>query len=357
MVALHRLLSADGLRTYKKVGSTVHEYEYSGDKLIYEKRGDTRFYYRYDSYGNIASIRRLMADGSDFTLFPITNARGDVVEVRLSNGNLYARYIYDSWGNIVSVRNPNGYEITDPNHYANQNPFRYRGYYYDAESGLYYLQSRYYDPVTGRFVNGDSQLNTESVLGFNMYAYCYNNPVTYVDSEGNRPIVGAGPISKETADERRQSAATMNPKIAKQKKGNSKGFIKTIFDAFSIKVGGGFGFGFSAEVGALGLEASIKGNPLHLVLTTKDEDRGLFYSVNSNVSMEFFAFEAFVRDNVQYEFWSQKDVSTGYEKDFRIKDSVSFGASVYLFFGCEFEVSFRYKDLSDYLENKRKRRF
>ncbi len=189
MVALHRLLSADGLRTYKKVGSTVHEYEYSGDKLIYEKRGDTRFYYRYDSYGNIASIRRLMADGSDFTLFPITNARGDVVEVRLSNGNLYARYIYDSWGNIVSVRNPNGYEIADPNHYAHQNPFRYRGYYYDAESGLYYLQSRYYDPVTCRFVNADGQLAEvgDTVQGYNLYAYCFNDPVNASDNEGEWP--------------------------------------------------------------------------------------------------------------------------------------------------------------------------
>ena len=129
-----------------------------------------------------------MADGSDFTLFPITNARGDVVEVRLSNGNLYARYIYDSWGNIVSVRNPNGYEIADPNHYAHQNPFRYRGYYYDAESGLYYLQSRYYDPVTGRFVNADDT----SVLGEspmdvtdkNLYSYCDNNPVNRDDNSG-----------------------------------------------------------------------------------------------------------------------------------------------------------------------------
>ncbi len=126
-----------------------------------------------------------MADGSDFTLFPITNARGDVVEVRLSNGNLYARYIYDSWGNIVSVRNPNGYEIADPNHYAHQNPFRYRGYYYDAESGLYYLQSRYYDPVTGRFVNPDSLVDTSDVLGFNMYAYCENNPVNDSDPTGD----------------------------------------------------------------------------------------------------------------------------------------------------------------------------
>lgn len=64
------------------------------------------------------------------------------------------------------------------------NPFRYRGYVYDAETGLYYLQSRYYDPEVGRFVNSDSQLNSETLLGFNSYAYCENNPVIREDSSG-----------------------------------------------------------------------------------------------------------------------------------------------------------------------------
>ncbi len=210
--------NADGLRTYKKVGSTVYEYEYSGDKLIYEKRGDLQFHYRYDAYGNLATIRRIKPDGSEFSLYAFTNMRGDVEELRMSNGALYARYVYDSWGNVLAVLNSSGNPLNDVNNVAVQNPIRYRGYYYDAESGLYYLQSRYYDPVTGRFVNGDSQLNTESVLGFNMYAYCYNNPVAYSDSEGNRPIVGAGPISKETVEQKKQSVAAMNPKITKTEK-------------------------------------------------------------------------------------------------------------------------------------------
>ena len=75
-------------------------------------------------------------------------------------------------------------EITDTANLAKQNPFRYRGYYYDTESGLYYLQSRYYDPVTGRFVNPDSLIDTSNVLGFNMYAYCGNNPVNRFDPSG-----------------------------------------------------------------------------------------------------------------------------------------------------------------------------
>ena len=64
------------------------------------------------------------------------------------------------------------------------NPFRYRGYYYDEESGLYYLNSRYYDPVTRRFVNADRQLNSD-ILGNNLFAYCSNNPINYSDPSGN----------------------------------------------------------------------------------------------------------------------------------------------------------------------------
>ena len=76
-----------------------------------------------------------------------------------------------------------GNEITDENHIGYINPLRYRGYYYDAESGLYYLNSRYYDPEVGRFINADEQLNKD-VMGCNLYAYCGNNPVTRSDEKG-----------------------------------------------------------------------------------------------------------------------------------------------------------------------------
>ena len=178
--------NADGLRSYKKVGSTVHEYEYFGDKLFYEKRGDIKFYYRYDVNGNLMSITRLKANGDKFTLYAVCNSRGDVEELRKESGSLYARYVYDSWGNVLHIYSGTGTtEITDTANLAIQNPFRYRGYYYDAESGLYYLQSRYYDPVTCRFVNADSLVDNSDVLGFNMYAYCGNNPVSREDNGGN----------------------------------------------------------------------------------------------------------------------------------------------------------------------------
>ena len=83
-----------------------------------------------------------------------------------------------------------GHAVDSPLHVAYVNPFRYRGYQYDEESGLYYLQSRYYDPQTGRFLNADGQITTGSDLaGMNLFAYCSNNPVNMTDSSGHFPFL------------------------------------------------------------------------------------------------------------------------------------------------------------------------
>ena len=94
--------------------------------------------------------------------------------------------IYDSWGNTLSVQDGNGQEITSQNDIGNLNPFRYRGYYFDSDTGLYSLQNRYYDPQTCRFVNADAMIKSPgySVLNSNMFTYCTNNPVIYSDCTG-----------------------------------------------------------------------------------------------------------------------------------------------------------------------------
>lgn len=177
---------ADGLRTTKQVGSTLYEYEYVGGQLVYEKRGDIRFYYRYDSLGQLASIKRIDAADATYTVYAVTNSRGDIEELRHLNGSLIARYTYDTWGNTLSIVDASGNEITSSTALPVQNPFRYRGYYYDSESGLYYLRSRYYDPVTCRFLNGDSVSDTNaSVIGYNMFVYCSNNPINGFDPNGH----------------------------------------------------------------------------------------------------------------------------------------------------------------------------
>ena len=115
----------------------------------------------------------MQVDGT--TYYYITNLQGDVVELVDASGNTVASYTYSPYGKV----------LTSEGTLADKNPLRYRGYYYDAESGLYYLQSRYYDPNTGRFINADSYASTgQGILGFNTYAYCKNNPIKHTDHLG-----------------------------------------------------------------------------------------------------------------------------------------------------------------------------
>ena len=107
----------------------------------------------------------------------VTNLQGDVIRVVDASGNTVASYEYDPYGKVISAMGT----------LAEINPICYRGYYYDTETGFYYLQSRYYDPATGRFLNADNLLNPNDVIGANLLAYCRNNPVNNVDSWGNKP--------------------------------------------------------------------------------------------------------------------------------------------------------------------------
>ena len=107
-----------------------------------------------------------------------------------SAGTIYARYEYDAYGRVVSVTDGNGNDVSSqPNHIANVNPIRYRGYYYDTETGLYYVSSRYYDPEIGRWINADGELAGigGDVRGYNLFAYCFNNPVNMDDPTGQWP--------------------------------------------------------------------------------------------------------------------------------------------------------------------------
>ena len=119
-----------------------------------------------------------------------------MVEIIDSTGAKVAAYQYDVWGYPETITNGSGVSVAgNATHIANLNPFRYRGYYYDTDSGLYYLQSRYYDPQTGRFINADGYINTSHILGNNVFAYCYNNPIIYSAHTGCFPVwalVGAG---------------------------------------------------------------------------------------------------------------------------------------------------------------------
>ena len=119
----------------------------------------------------------------------VRDLQGNVIGLADKNGNLAAKYTYDAWGNILSVTDGQGNDVSgNPGHIANVNPLRYRGYYFDQETGFYYLHTRYYDPKVGRFINADEQLNMNlGLLGANMFVYCLNNPTNMIDTVGQFP--------------------------------------------------------------------------------------------------------------------------------------------------------------------------
>ena len=130
----------------------------------------------YDESGRPFAFNYSVDGGIASTYYYILNLQGDVVQIIDANGVMQAEYVYSPWGEIISAEGD----------LAEINPLRYRGYYYDSETGFYYLQSRYYDPANRRFINADSLASTgQGSLGTNMFAYCNNCPTIYHDPSGH----------------------------------------------------------------------------------------------------------------------------------------------------------------------------
>ena len=176
---------SEGIRTSKTVGSTTTKYLLNGTQILAQKTGSTTLSFFYDQQGN----RVGMADGKNNFYYYIYNVQGDVIALAdASTGKLVVTYTYDAWGKLVKL------EDTTANSVGTQNPFRYRGYYYDTETSLYYLQTRYYDPEVGRFINADAFTSTDisGALSANMFAYCENRPTIGSDPTGEWVHIAIG---------------------------------------------------------------------------------------------------------------------------------------------------------------------
>ena len=167
-----------GVRSSKTVNGVMTTFSYNGSLLMAQVQGSgssqVKQLYSYDANGDVISVNY---NGTEY--YYLRNGQTDIVGLMDGSGTKVVEYTYDAWGKLISTTGTLATSL------GADNPFRYRGYYYDTETGLYYLMTRYYDPEVCRFISADVYMTTgQGVLGGNMFAYCGNNPVRRVEVLG-----------------------------------------------------------------------------------------------------------------------------------------------------------------------------
>ena len=325
------LYNADGIRTKKTVGSVTTDYFLDGSTILAEKTGNNVIWYICDSDGDILG---LINDGAPY--YYLKNAQGDVVSIVDANNNIVGSYTYDAWGKVLSVTGS----------IAQINPIRYRGYYYDTETNLYYLQSRYYDPETGRFINADG-LFSSGITTTNMFSYCCNNPIVSADESGH---FAYNKMLRLT-----DKGGKFHNKVVKKASTGEKVWktFAGILTSFSAYAGVGTGLGVDVSAGIAGVSIYSKQDFYSVEIDDGKFNTGRTYGESIGCSLAFV--------NLGYESCKYHSFSLSSECHCDLtKDSfydvmglcpdsvvsngssmlVSFGISVYAVAGLSIEASF-----------------
>ena len=170
----------NGMRIRKVVNGVTTNYTLNGKNVVHMTQGSHDLHFFYDAQGKPG-----MVTYNDVDYFYVYNLQGDVVALIDANGTQVVEYGYDAWGNPISKTGTLAATL------GTLNPFRYRGYVYDEETGLYYLRSRYYNPEWKRFINADDLVGKiGTLLCHNQYSYCGNSPILYSDQNGHAFAIG-----------------------------------------------------------------------------------------------------------------------------------------------------------------------
>ncbi len=272
-----------GLRLSKNVNGSTTNFYYDDSGNLFRAGDGTDavwFFYGTDSASMSFKYR-------DVRYYYVKNLQGDITAIVDMYGNIVAKYTYDVWGKILSITDANGVDVSaNASHIANINPLRYRGYYYDSETGLYYLISRYYDPETGRFVNTDNVISGtgDSVQGFNLYAYCFNNPVNSTDETGNWPkfitnIVSSVKTAVKSAiktvttllNKPKTSTSVLPAATSSNKEAKSPA---TFWDCFELEGSLGLGLYLEKSFGGVSVSGGLAAKYLHGSISTSGFQSG-----------------------------------------------------------------------------------
>ena len=167
-----------GIRSGKTINGVTASFSYNGSLLMVQVAPGKSLLFSYDANGQAISVNY---NGTEY--YYLRNGQNDIVGLMDESGVRVVEYIYDACGKLISTTGTLATTL------GADNPFRYRGYYYDTETGFYYVSSRYYDPEIGRWINADNAIAGVGgdIRGYNLFAYCMNDPVNMSDHTGHWP--------------------------------------------------------------------------------------------------------------------------------------------------------------------------